>query len=140
MISATYLPAAAAFSGSAFGMLANAVSNWVVERRKHRVRHTAKHRNQRHKLYKRFIDEAARLYADALVTEKSEFSNLVNLYSLIARMRVVSSDAVVSEAEKVGRLIIDAYLAPNRTFPELAELLDEMDPLRSFSESCRKEL
>jgi hypothetical protein len=37
-------------------------------------------------------------------------------------------------------LIIETYLAPSRTFADLAELINEMDPLRDFSEACRREL
>ena len=55
-------------------------------------------------------------------------------------MRVLSSDHVVEAAEKAGRLIIDAYLSPNRTFADLAEVVNEMDPLRDFSEVCRRDL
>jgi hypothetical protein len=55
-------------------------------------------------------------------------------------MRVTSSDDVIEAAEKVSRLIIETYLAPSRTFADLAELINEMDPLRDFSEACRREL
>ena len=99
MTGAAYLPAVAAFSGSASGMLPTVLSNWVAHRRNARTQHTLRHRYQRHKLYKQFIGEASRLYADALVTEGSRFQNLVTLYALIARMRVISSDDVVAEAK-----------------------------------------
>jgi hypothetical protein len=55
-------------------------------------------------------------------------------------MKILSSDAVVEAAEKAGRLILDTYLSPNRTFLDLPELINEMDPLRDFSEACRCEL
>jgi hypothetical protein len=37
-------------------------------------------------------------------------------------------------------LILDTYLSPNRTFDDLPDLIDEMDPLRDFGEACRREL
>jgi hypothetical protein len=42
----------------------------------------------------------------------------------------------------VARLIVDFYPKPNKTFSELRAMMDEdlLDPLRSFSESCREEL
>ena len=43
-------------------------------------------------------------------------------------------------AEKAGRLILNTYLSPNRTFVDLPDLINEMDPLRDFSEACRCEL
>ena len=126
-----YIPALASFSGSASGTLASIVTGWVTQRRKDRVRHTLRATSQREELYKNFIEEASRLYADALVND---------LYALIARMKILSSDAVIEAAEKAGRLILETYLSPNRTFLDLPELINEMDPLRDFSEACRREL
>jgi hypothetical protein len=135
-----YIPAIASFSGSASGTLASIVTGWVTQRRKDRVRHTLRATYQLEELYKDFIEEASRLYADALVNDKSEISKLVDLYSLIARMKILSSDAVIEAAEKAAHLIIQTYLAPNRTFVDLPALINEMDPLRDFSEACRREL
>ena len=131
-----YIPALASFSGSASGTLASIVTGWVTQRRKSRVRHTLRATSQREELYKSFIEEASRLYADALVNDKSEISKLVDLYALIARMKILSSEA----AEKAGRLILETYLSPNRTFVDLPNLIKEMDPLHDFSEACRREL
>jgi hypothetical protein len=86
-------------------------------------------------LYKQFIDEASRLYADALVHDQAEISALVSVYALIGRMRVVSTPAVIEKAEEVIRTIVDTYFAPNKTFPEL-----RIDPQRAFSEQCREDL
>ena len=47
---------------------------------------------------------------------------------------------VVMQAEKTGRRILEIYQSPNREFRELPELMEEMDPLRDFSEACRREL
>ena len=135
-----YIPALASFSGSASGTLASIVTGWVTQRRKNRVRNTLRATSQREELYKNFVEEASRLYADALVNDKSEVSKLVDLYALIARMKILSSDAVIEAAEKAGRLILDTYLSPNRTFVDLPDLIKEMDPLHDFSEACRREL
>ena len=139
MIDAVYI-SLAALSGSALGSVASSLSNWATLRHKDRIRHKAKAIAQRQKLYKKFIEEGSRLYADALAHDPSEISKLVSMYALIGRMRVLSSDHVVEAAEKAGRLIIDAYLSPNRTFADLAEVVNEMDPLRDFSEVCRRDL
>ena len=134
-----YIPAFAAL-GSASGALATAVTNWVNQRRQDRARRSSRATSQREQLYKSFIEEASRLYADALANDTSDFSKLVDMYALIGRMKVLSSDKVVEAAENVGRLIIETYLAPNKTLVDLPELINEMDPLRDFSEACRKEL
>jgi hypothetical protein len=135
-----YIPAVAAFSGSVTGALATILSSWVTQRRKARTLLTSRTVSKREELYRSFIEEASRLYADALVKDKSEISELVDLYALIGRMKILSSDKVIEAAEKVGRLIVETYLSPNRTFVDLPHLLNEMDPLRDFSEACRREL
>jgi len=135
-----YIPAVAAFSGSASGALATVLTSWVSQRRKDRARLRSQTNSKREELYKSFIEEASRLYADALVKDKSEVSELVDLYALIGRMKILSSDEVIEAAEKVGRLILETYLSPNRTFVDLPDLLREVDPLRDFSEACRREL
>ena len=135
-----YIPAIASFSGSASGTLASIVTGWMTRRRRDGVRHSLRATSRREELYKDFILEASRLYADAIVNDKSEVSKLVDLYALIARMKILSSDTVIEAAEKAARLILNTYLSPNRTFIDLPDLINEMDPLRDFSEACRSEL
>jgi hypothetical protein len=57
-------------------------------------------------------------------------------------MRVVSSPAVVEQAEAVVRMIVNTYFTPNKTFPEVRKLMESraIDPLRTFSEECRADL
>ena len=47
---------------------------------------------------------------------------------------------MVEAAEKVGLLIVETYASPSRTFVDVPEFIKEMDPLRDFSETCRREL
>jgi hypothetical protein len=136
----SYIPAVAAFSGSATGALATILTGWFRQRRQHRVLLTSRTISKREELYKSFVEEASRLYADALVKDRSEISEFVDLYALIGRMKILSSDDVIEAAEKVGRLILETYLSPNRTFVDLPDLLNEVHPLRDFSEACRREL
>src|ERR1700730_18087668 len=137
-----YLTALAALAGSAVGGLTSLASAWLTQHRQDRARRLSQDKARRQKLYKQFIDEASKLYADALVHDEAEVSALVSVYALINRMRILSSSAVVEKAEAVVRTIVDTYFAPNKTFPELRELVDgdAIDPLRTFSEECRAEL
>lgn len=135
-----FIPAAAAFGGSTSGALAAVVISWITQRRKDETRCSLRASSQRQKLYKNFIEEASRLYADALTNDKAEIPQLVGLYALIGRMKIISNDEVNEAAESAARAIIQAYLAPNKTLVDLPELLDEIDPLRDFSEACRREL
>jgi hypothetical protein len=137
-----YLSALAALAGSAVGGLTSFASAWLTQHRQARAERLSQDKSRRQKLYKQFIDEASKLYADALVHDQAEVSALVSVYALISRMRVLSSSAVIERAEAVVRMIVDAYFAPNKTFPELRKLMDghSIDPLRAFSEECRAEL
>jgi hypothetical protein len=136
-----YLPALAALAGSATGGLTSFASTWLTLRRQGSTSQRSRDQARRQKLYKLFIDEASKLYADALVHDVAEVSALVRVYALISRMRVLSSRAVIEKAELVVRTIVDTYFAPNKTFPELRKLMDShaIDSLRAFSEECRKE-
>jgi hypothetical protein len=136
----TYIHAVAAFSGSASGTLATVLTGLFTQRRKDRALRRSRATSQNQELYRSFIGEASRLHADVLVNDTSETSQLVDLFALIGRMRILSSDDVIEAAEKTGRLIIETYLSPNKTFVDLPEVLDGMDPLRDFSEAYRREL
>src|SRR5215510_14162823 len=126
------LPAFAALAGSAIGGLTSFASAWLTQHHQDRVKRLSGDKTRRQKLYKQFIDEASKLYADALVHDKAEVSALVSVYALINRMRVVSSPAVIERADAVVHLIVDTYFTPNKTFPEFRGLLDShaVDPLR----------
>lgn len=136
----SYIPAAAAFSGSVTGALATILTSWFRQRRQHRAMFTSRTIAKREELYKSFIEEASRLYADALAKDKSEISEMVDLYAMIGRMKILSGEEVIQAAEKVGCLIIETYLAPNKTFVDLPEVLNEATPLQDFGKSCRREL
>ena len=73
---------------------------------------------------------------DRLVT------NVVRLYALIGRMRLVSARAVIVAAERIEANILENYLGPNRTLHELREVIrkDGMNFLTEFSEACREDL
>jgi hypothetical protein len=112
-----YVPALAAFGGSAVGGLTSLVATWVTQRRKDSVRSLAQEKARRQKLYKQFIDEASKLYADALVHDESAVSSLVHMYALIGRMRILSSGAVIGKAEAAARMIYRyVFLAKQNIF------------------------
>jgi hypothetical protein len=64
------------------------------------------------------------------------------VYSLASRIRLVSDDAVVREAEAAIKALLDLYRAPNLSIEKLREMspAELQDPLRPFSEACRQEL
>ena len=91
----TYIHAVGAFSGSASGTLATVLTGLFTQRRKDRALRRSRATSQCQQLYRSFVEEASRLYADALVNDTSETSKLVDLYALIGRMRILSSDEVI---------------------------------------------
>jgi hypothetical protein len=89
-----------------------------------------------------FIEEASKLYGNALMTDKADITNLVDLYAMVSRMRILSTTPVVQAADEVVRLVIETYFEPNKTLRELREILrsGHIDPIREFSEACRIDL
>jgi len=102
----------------------------------------ARDRAIRQKLYKQFIEEATKLYGDALVNNAVEMPMLIGIYALIGRMRVISSARIVDRAEVALRVIVDMYFSPNKTIVELHQEInrDKLDILREFSSAAREEL
>jgi hypothetical protein len=142
MNTTAYLPAVAALAGSAIGGLTSVASAWLTQHHQDRAKLLLQDKGRRQLLYKQFIEESSKLYADALAHNEAEISAMVSVYALLSRMRVLSSSAVVKKAETVLQMVVDTYFQPNTTFPEFRELLKthQMDPLRAFSEECRAEL
>lgn len=139
---ASIISALAALLGASIGGLTSIIASWLTQKTQARVQWVAQDKIRRQDLYKEFIEDAANCYADALQHEKPETSALVGVYAKIARMRVLSSPKVVASADQIARRIIDTYLEPNKTFPELREMVDSnaIDILGDFSEVCREEV
>lgn len=137
-----YFSAFAALAGSVIGGLTSLATSWLGQHTQLRAQQSAQDIERKQALYKDFIEESTRLYADAFEHDQAELCKLVNLYALISRMRVFSSPAVVENAEKVARLVVDTYLAPNRPFRDVRNMIEDhaVDPFREFSQACRDEL
>jgi hypothetical protein len=134
--------ALAALAGSTIGGLTTLAVTWMTQRTQARAALTARDQTTRHKLYKQFIDEASKLYGDALVNSAVEIPMLIGAYALISRMRVISSAEIVDKAEAALRTIIDIYLSPNKTIAEVRQEINggKLDLLRDFSSAAREEL
>lgn len=137
-----FFSAFAALAGSAIGGLTSLAATWLTQHSQYRAQQRTREQTRREDLYRSFIEEAAKWHAHAYGHETAEVTDLVNLYALVNRMRVLSSPAIVDEADKVVRVILETYRAPKKTILEAEELLDDeaMNPLREFSNACREEL
>lgn len=143
LMDTAYLSALAALAGSAVGGLTSLTASWLSQQRQAMAQELANDKSRRQELYRDFIIVASRLHGDSLIHDNAEVPNLVEMYALISRMRILCFPTVVSAAEQVARTIIDTYSAPNRTFPELREMMnkgEQLDPLRQFAEVCREDL
>ena len=80
-MNSVYLPALTALSGSVIGGLTSFASAWLTQHHQDRARRLLGEKARRQKLYKQFIDEASKLYADALVHDEAELSALVSVYA-----------------------------------------------------------
>ena len=135
------ISALAALAGATIGGVTSFAATWLSQRTQARVQELTHKRTVREQLYKAFIDEASKLYADALVHEITDVSKLVGLYAMISEMRVLSSRNTIESADAVARMILNTYLAPNKTLPELQDMVNRgaIDVLQTFSEAARQE-
>lgn len=140
----TYISAFAALAGSAIGSVGSLAASWLSQSAQARVQLITASRQQRYDLYKAFVEEASRLYADALTHDEPQITNIVGLYTLVSRMRFVSTPQVVGAAEAVVQNVINTYFTPtpHKTYRELHAYLTQhnVDPLREFGEACREDL
>ena len=138
-----YISALSALAGSVVGGLTSGFTTWLSQRAQARAGQLAHDKSQREDLYKDFIIAASKAYGDAAVSNEPKIQELVALYAMISRMRVLSFPATVACAERIVGATMDTYFAPNKTIRELHELMKSgtaIDPLKDFSEAAREEL
>ena len=100
------LSTSAGLIGSLVGGASTFAASWITQ---HKVLGTQRrlfHARQRQKLYSEFIIEATKRLAEAWNHQAEGPEVVGNLYSAIQRMRLISSDRVVSCAEEVMRGVI----------------------------------
>jgi hypothetical protein len=139
---AAYISALSALGGATIGGFASFSSSWLTQRTQLIFSRHEAIRAKREALYGEFVEEAARLYADALGHQKDNTGDLVKIYALIARIRLASPRSVVTAAERTWETITQAYLGPNRT---MQAVLDDQRRtgfqfLVEFGEACRQDL
>jgi uncharacterized protein Yka (UPF0111/DUF47 family) len=141
MMEPATISALAALAGATIGGVTSFAATWLTQRTQARVQELTHSLTVREQLYKAFIKEASKLYADSLVHEISDISNLVGLYAMISEMRVISARNTVEGADKVARLIVNTYRSPNKSLPELEDMVNRgaIDVLQTFSEAARQE-
>ena len=141
----TIVTAMAAAMGSLVGAAASIFTTWITQHTQTIRAHSEWKLRERESLYKEFITEASRLTVDALVHCLERPDQLMALYGILSRIRLMSGEEVVREGEACCRRIMEQYGRPNLTTDQIraaaeAHDLDGIDPLKEFSTACRKEL
>lgn len=137
-----YISALSALAGSAIGGFTSGVTTWLTQRAHTRAGQLARDTARRQDLYRDFIVAASKTYGDALVSSEPRLPELVALYAMISRMRVLSAPRIVASADRIMLTIMDTYFSPNQSVRELRELVKAgagIDPLKDFSEAAREE-
>ena len=140
--SAAYLSAVAALVGTFVGGITSIATSWLGQQRQTKEQRRAREKAEMQALYKQFIQDASKLYVDALEHNTTEIPKLVDIYATLNRMRVLSSPKVIAAADNALRMIVDTYAKENTTFSGIRQSISHgfPDPLRAFSEACHEEL
>ena len=138
---ASAITALAALLGATVGGLTSVTTSWFTQRFQVRAQWLGQELQRRQDLYKGFIEDAARCYVHALQHDEPDIPGLVDLYGKLGRMRILSSPKVLATAQHIERKILDTYLAPDKTFAELREMVQSgsVDLFDEFSAACRDE-
>lgn len=127
--------------GSVVGAGASIATAWFTQRAQSKREVVHAEIRKRELVYTEFIAECSKLISDSLDRTLDNPSVLVQVYALVNRIRLTSSDEVVSAAEKTMRAIVDLYFQPKMSVAELREKAPSMpDPMQDFSVACRFEL
>ena len=139
---ANYVSALAGLAGAAIGGFTSFGTTWVTQKALRRDQRIEAARKQRERLFVDFMNEASRLYGDALSNEKDDIYDLVKLFAIAAHLRMVSSPVVIGAAEQVIAVIVEAYQQPNRTLSEVRAFAAEggLSPFRELGDAFRAEL
>jgi hypothetical protein len=134
--------ALAALLGSMVGGSATIATTWINLRTQGRRELVTAEIRKRELLYTEFIAECSKLSLSSLDHTLDHAETLIQVHALVNRIRLVSTSAVLAAAEAAVKRILKQYVRPNLTPEEIQELaLSEYDdPLKPFSDACRREL
>jgi hypothetical protein len=129
--------------GSLMGGSASVATAWVTQRTSNKRKEFHAELTRRETLYGQFINECSARALDSFENTLDKSERLLSIYSLLNRIRLCASDAVLAAAEGALAAIAEQYFRPNLTLEQLRALIRagaNADPLKSFAEACRAEL
>jgi hypothetical protein len=132
----------AALLGAVIGGLLSVLASWLAQRVQSKSQWLVQEIKQRQQLYSEFVEAASCCFADALLENEPDTTSLAKLYGEMGRMRLLSSEAVVVEANRIAHKILDAYADDNRSKVEVRDFLahETVDLFSDFGNACRAEL
>lgn len=121
------------------GALSSFVTTWITITGQERAKTLTRATVKKETLYGEFIEEASRLFTDALTHELDDVSKFVRLYALSNKLRLFAPADVLAQMDDVTSHILKTYRSPNLDLRAPARQ-PNIDILRAFSEACRKDL
>jgi hypothetical protein len=104
-VDANLITGMAGVLGAVGGASAAIATTWITQKNQ-TIRERAKSETRkRETLYGDFITEASRLIADAFDHSLDKPEALVNLYAILGRIRLISSDAVLVAGREIEQII-----------------------------------
>ena len=92
---AAYVSAISALAGSIIGGLTTGVATWLNQRAQLRAGQIEHRISRLEELFADFIVAASKVYGEALVSSEPKIEEIVALYAMISRMRVVCREQTV---------------------------------------------
>ncbi len=135
------ISALAAVAGSTVGSIVPVVTTYLTQRSQLQREVFNRHIEQREALYAEFIAQASKLYAHSIGHSLESLDEIVSLYALTDRIRLLASQAVYQASEQIVLRIVRQYGEPNLKPEEIRELAlnAKAHPLDEFSLACRSE-
>jgi len=126
---ANLITALAGVLGAVSGASAAIATTWITQKSQ-TIRERAKSETRkRETLYGDFITEASQRLADAFDHSLDKADTLVKLYAILGRIRLMSSDAVLTAAEECCDRVVDLYAKPNRPMAEIFEVVKKTEKI-----------
>ena len=123
---AAYISAVSALAGSVIGGLTTGFTTLLTQRSQARAGMLAHDLARREDLIRDFIVAASKTYGDAIVNNEPRMPEIIDLYAMVSRMRVLGMPRTA-----------------NQTIRDLREVVKSgkgVDPLRDFAAAAREEL
>ena len=82
---ASIVTAVAGLTGAAIGGFTSVLASWLTQHAQAKAQRLEQDQLRRQEIYKEFIKDAAKLYIDALQSDKADVSALMGLYAEVSR-------------------------------------------------------